>query len=195
MNELLILLGAYLEILNILLSSQVTKPVYWVFFNMKNNFSHMLHSKITTIPDQQLTTNFIPGDSWNCMQPILVPSSAKHIARQMFVIENQTREKILTWFVCDINRPSKELPVQSKLLKHKNKMWKLSRIKNKEDGVVPVSLLLTVNTFQTCLKSGSHLPKKTCVICLIETPLQIMKNALYFILKALFVLKIFKFVA
>ena len=101
----------------------------------------------------------------------------------------------MTGFVCDINRPSKELPVQSKLLKHKNKMWKLSRIKNEEDGVVPVSLLLTVNAFQTCLKSGCHLPKKTSVICLIETPLQIIKNALYFILKALFVLKIFKFLS
>ena len=43
------------------------------------------------------------------------------------------------------------------------------------------------------LKSGSHFPKKNCVICLIESPLKIMKNAFYFILKALFVLKIFKF--
>ena len=43
------------------------------------------------------------------------------------------------------------------------------------------------------LKSGSHLPKKFCVICLIESPLKVMKNAFYFILKALFVFKIFKF--
>ena len=33
--------------------------------------------------------------------------------------------------------------------------------------------------------AGSHLPKK-CVICFIENPLKIMKNAFYFILKALF---------
>ena len=36
------------------------------------------------------------------------------------------------------------------------------------------------------LKSVSHLPKK-CVICFIESPLKMMKNALYFILKAPFV--------
>ena len=34
------------------------------------------------------------------------------------------------------------------------------------------------------LKSDSHLPKKICVICLIESPLTIMENAFYFILKA-----------
>ena len=54
-------------------------------------------------------------------------------------------------FVCDIIRPSKELITQSKLLKHKNKVWKLFRIKNEYNGVVPVSLLLTVNIFQTFL--------------------------------------------
>ena len=35
--------------------------------------------------------------------------------------------------------------------------------------------------------------KKICVICLIESPLEMMKNAFCFILKAFFVLKIFKF--
>ena len=44
------------------------------------------------------------------------------------------------------------------------------------------------------LKSNSHLPKK-CVICCIEGPLKMMKNAFYFILKAPFVLKIFKFLS
>ena len=34
--------------------------------------------------------------------------------------------------------------------------------------------------------------KKTCALCFIESPLKIMKIAFYFILKALFVLKIFK---
>ena len=43
------------------------------------------------------------------------------------------------------------------------------------------------------LKSDSHLPKNNCVISLIESPLKMIKNAFYFILKALFVLKIFKF--
>ena len=35
--------------------------------------------------------------------------------------------------------------------------------------------------------------KKICVVCLIESPLKMMKNAFYFILKAL--LKIFKFLS
>ena len=43
------------------------------------------------------------------------------------------------------------------------------------------------------LKSGYHLPKKNCFICSKESPLKIKKNDFYFILKALFVLKIFKF--
>ena len=42
------------------------------------------------------------------------------------------------------------------------------------------------------LKSDSHLFTKNLVICFIESPLKIMKNDFYFILKAIFVLKIFK---
>ena len=38
---------------------------------------------------------------------------------------------------------------------------------------------------QSCLKSESHLPKKNCVICFIESPLKIVKNVFYFILKLL----------
>ena len=37
--------------------------------------------------------------------------------------------------------------------------------------------------------------KKNCVICLIQSPIKIMKNTFYFILKAHFVLKIFKFLS
>ena len=37
--------------------------------------------------------------------------------------------------------------------------------------------------------------KKNCVFCFIESPLKVMKNAFYFILKALFVLEIFKFLS
>ena len=37
------------------------------------------------------------------------------------------------------------------------------------------------------------LSKKVYVISLFESPLKMIKNAFYFILKALFVLKIFKF--
>ena len=54
-------------------------------------------------------------DSRNYMPPILVPSSAKHIATQILVIAklNGRKDFILRVFVCDIIRPSKGLPVQS----------------------------------------------------------------------------------
>ena len=45
------------------------------------------------------------------------------------------------------------------------------------------------------LKSDSHLLKNFIFICFNENPLNMMKNAFYFILKALFVLKIFKFLS
>ena len=45
------------------------------------------------------------------------------------------------------------------------------------------------------LKSDSCLPNKIPFICLNESPLKMMKNAFYFILKTLFVLEIFKFLS
>ena len=45
------------------------------------------------------------------------------------------------------------------------------------------------------LKSDSRLPKKILLFTSVESPLKMMKNAFYFILKALFVLKIFKFLS
>ena len=44
------------------------------------------------------------------------------------------------------------------------------------------------------LKSDSH-PLKDCLIYFTESPLKRMKNAFYFILKALFNLKLFKFLS
>ena len=44
------------------------------------------------------------------------------------------------------------------------------------------------------IKVGLSLSKKNCC-CFIESPLKLMKNAFNFILKALFVLKIFKFLS
>ena len=50
---------------------------------------------------------------------------------------------------------------------------------------------------EMCLGFKVGLPpsKNICVICLIESPLKMMKNAFYFILKALSVLKIFTFLS
>ena len=45
------------------------------------------------------------------------------------------------------------------------------------------------------LKVGLSPSKKICVICLIESLLKMMKNAFYFILIAVFVLKVFKFLS
>ena len=61
-----------------------------------------------------LSENII-GDSRNYMPPILVPSSAKRITRQILVIAklNGRKDFILRGFVCDIIRPSHALPVQS----------------------------------------------------------------------------------
>ena len=42
-------------------------------------------------------------------------------------------------------------------------------------------------------KVGLSPSKKNCVVYFIESPLKMMKNTFYFILKALFILKIFKF--
>ena len=49
------------------------------------------------------------------MPSILVASSAKRIATQILAIAklNGRKDFILRVFVCDIIRPSKELPVQS----------------------------------------------------------------------------------
>ena len=43
------------------------------------------------------------------------------------------------------------------------------------------------------LKVGLSPSEKNCVMCLLESPLKIMKNTFYFILKGLFGLKIFRF--
>ena len=47
------------------------------------------------------------------MLSIVFPSSAKRITTQVLVITklNERKDVILTGFVCDIIRPSKELPV------------------------------------------------------------------------------------
>ena len=56
------------------------------------------------------------------------------------------------------------------------------------------ALFATIGIFQIKgLKSGSHLPKKNLFICFNDNPSKMMKNVFYFILKALFILKILNF--
>ena len=101
---------------------------------------------------------FILGDSRNYMPPILVPSSAKRIAAQILVIAklNQRKKFILRVYVCDIIRPSKKLPVQCQSTRIRYESCSILRMSmltifniNDVSGVVLVSLLLTVNIFQT----------------------------------------------
>ena len=51
----------------------------------------------------------------------------------------------------------------------------------------------SVYRFKNLIKFGLSPFKKIRVICFVENPLKVMKNTFYFILKALFLLKIFKF--
>ena len=58
-----------------------------------------------------------------------------------------------------------------------------------------VAIIVRIKQDDNCsrfLKSDSHLPKKIYFICFNDSPSKVMKNAFYFILKALFVLKILK---
>ena len=72
--------------------------------------------------------------SWNYVPPILVRSSAKHIATQILVIAklNEREDFILRSFVCDIIRPYKELPVQKLATEAEEKVWKLFKVKNED---------------------------------------------------------------
>ena len=51
------------------------------------------------------------------------------------------------------------------------------------------------HTTLAIFKVGLSPSKQNCFICFKENPMKMMKNAFHFILKALFVLKIFKFLS
>ena len=61
---------------------------------------------------------------------------------------------------------------------------------NYELWIMPKSLFE-----RTKLKVGLSPTKKNCIICFIESPIKMMKNVFYFILKVLFIVKIFKFLS
>ena len=62
--------------------------------------------------------------------------------------------------------------------------------------MIAVSVYIIVDLWGVpILKLDTHLSKRFCFICLIEGPLEDMKNAFYFILKSLFILKIFRFLS
>ena len=45
------------------------------------------------------------------------------------------------------------------------------------------------------LKVGSSTSKKICFVCFNESPLKMMKNTFHFVIRALYILKIFKFLS
>ena len=55
--------------------------------------------------------------------------------------------------------------------------------------------IIQKKTTPNILKSDSNLPKKNFFICFNGSPSKMIKNAFYFILKSLFVLKTFKFLS
>ena len=69
--------------------------------------------------------------------------------------------------------------------------------KSLKENYRPVSILpILSKVFEGSMFKVGLLPSKIiCVICLIESPLKMMKKTFYFIVKALFVLKLFKFLS
>ena len=63
------------------------------------------------------------------------------------------------------------------------------------DSIAQTGRKVTKEAAEEKVKVGLSPSKKTCVICFIESPLKIMKNDFYFILKSLSILKIFKFLS
>ena len=80
-----------------------------------------------------------------------------------------------------------------KITSFSNSRSKFSKFLELEFLMVLIKISLSVT--QESLKSNSHLPKKHCFICFNESLLKMMKNGFYFILKALFVLKKFKYLS
>ena len=84
----------------------------------------------------------------------------------------------------------------SSLLQKTDNSWKLLLTVATESFVLNVTVLLDLtlkHVAEFCLKSGSHLPKKMFYFLQQKPFKNDKKNAFYFILKDLFVLKIFNF--
>ena len=72
------------------------------------------------------------------------------------------------------------------------KLYELFVFLQNNYGWLLLSIYLSKLSKDFRLKSNSHLSKKNCFICFNESPLKMIKNDFYFILKAVFILKIFK---
>ena len=73
------------------------------------------------------------------------------------------------------------------------RMPKVDKTENSLHAFEEKKRLCYLNNSVDCKIVLSSSKKKKCVICSIESLLKMMKNVFYFILKAIFILKIFKF--
>ena len=80
------------------------------------------------------------------------------------------------------------------LIEYKNKFFSRNYAENEAGGLVP-DLFFFLKKKKRSLKSDSHFSKKFFYICFNDSPSKMIENAFYFIIKALFVLKIFKFLS
>ena len=62
------------------------------------------------------------------------------------------------------------------------------------NGSLAYCILQKYFTICRMINVGLSLPKEIVFICFTESPLKIMKSAFYFVLKAFFVLKIFRYI-
>ena len=96
-----------------------------------------------------------------------------------------------------------DVPPRFKFMSHikflsalrKKLLYKRSRTTSPFDLLYMSLLSLLLIILFWPLESNSHLPDKIIHICFKESPLKMMKNAFYFISKALFILKIFNFLS
>ena len=94
------------------------------------------------------------------------------------------------------NRFLKEATLMNRLAYEKQRNYLVSLVReNKKHGSLNVNDITDNKKFWRVIKVRPSPSKKISVICLVESPLKMMKNVFYFILKGLFVLKIFKFLS
>ena len=160
-------------------------------------FGHISHSDglqhariVAPIKSQQLSTFLL----------LWTASKLKRFFQEKMIwwkkqLLNLVRKKINIWLNMS-KRSSVDLPnlgITSQYLQGYISRLSMMQRTSADETACQFNVFMVSGSPKIWLKSGSHLQKKK-IICFSKSPLKIMKNAFYFILKALFVLKIFNFV-